>query len=74
VFVVRAEVDGQRIRLVGETSDVRYHNQLIDLLVAMKLYDIKNDIEFPGRDERGGRPAQAPMAAPATSSASSAPR
>jgi N-acetylmuramoyl-L-alanine amidase len=65
VFVVRAEPDGQRIRLVGETSDARYHNQLIDMLVAMKLYDLTNDIEFPGRG--GRRRGPAPMGAPVSS-------
>jgi N-acetylmuramoyl-L-alanine amidase len=49
VFVIRAEREGRTIRLIGETSDAAYHNRLIDMLVAMKLYDIVNDIEFPGR-------------------------
>jgi hypothetical protein len=49
VFVVRAEPEGKTIHLIGETSDPAYHNQLIDMFVAMKLYDLANDIEFPGR-------------------------
>jgi hypothetical protein len=49
VFAVRAEREGRTIRLIGETSDPAYHNQLIDLFVAMKLYDLVNEIEFPGR-------------------------
>ncbi len=46
-FDVTGEYDGRRIKLTGETSDRKYHDQLIDLLVAMKLYDITNDIKFP---------------------------
>ncbi len=48
-FTVTAAFDGQRIKLTGETSDRKYHDQLIDLLVAMKLYDIANDIRLPPR-------------------------
>jgi N-acetylmuramoyl-L-alanine amidase len=47
VFKVKAEFDGRRIKLSGTTSDRKYHDQLIDLLVAMKLYDIVNDIQLP---------------------------
>jgi|SRR5579883_1858169 len=46
-FSVKAEYDGRRIKLSGETSDRVYHDQLIDLLVAMKLYEIVNDIKIP---------------------------
>jgi len=46
-FNVRGEFDGKRIKLSGDTSDRKYHDQLIDMLVAMKLYDISNEIEFP---------------------------
>jgi N-acetylmuramoyl-L-alanine amidase len=46
-FDVKAEFDGKRIKLTGETSDRRYHNRLIDLFVAMKLYDLTNEIKFP---------------------------
>ena len=49
-FDIRGELDGKQIRLTGETSDATYHNQLIDLLVAMKLYDVTNEIQFPGRE------------------------
>jgi N-acetylmuramoyl-L-alanine amidase len=46
-FAVRGEYDGHKIKLTGETSDRNYHDQLIDMLVAMKLYDIDNKITFP---------------------------
>jgi N-acetylmuramoyl-L-alanine amidase len=46
-FTVKGEFDGQRIKLSGETSDRKYHDRLIDLLVAMKLYDIANGVTFP---------------------------
>jgi N-acetylmuramoyl-L-alanine amidase len=46
VFTVKGEFDGQRIRLSGATSDRKYHDQLIDMLVAMKLYNLTNDIQF----------------------------
>jgi N-acetylmuramoyl-L-alanine amidase len=46
-FTVRAEPDGQRIKLVGEVSDRKYHDQLINMLVAMKLYAITNEIQLP---------------------------
>jgi N-acetylmuramoyl-L-alanine amidase len=42
-FDVKAEFDGKRIRLSGEADRVN-HNQFINVLVAMKLYDITNDI------------------------------
>ena len=46
-FTVKGEFDGQRIKLSGAVSDRTYHNRLIDMLVAMKLYDIVNDIQLP---------------------------
>jgi N-acetylmuramoyl-L-alanine amidase len=46
-FTVTAEFDGRRIKLSGATSDRKYHDQLIDMLVAMKLYDIVNDVQLP---------------------------
>jgi N-acetylmuramoyl-L-alanine amidase len=46
-FEVTGEFDGKRIRLSGETSDRRYHDQLIDMLVAMRLFDISNEIKLP---------------------------
>jgi N-acetylmuramoyl-L-alanine amidase len=46
-FTVRGGFDGRRIRLVGATSDRKYHDRLIDLLVAMKLYDIDNEVQLP---------------------------
>ena len=48
-FTVKAAFDGKRIKLTGETSDRKYHDQLIDMLVAMKLYDIANDVRLPPR-------------------------
>jgi N-acetylmuramoyl-L-alanine amidase len=46
-FTVKATFNGKRIELSGETSVRTYHDQLIDMLDAMKLYDISNDIRFP---------------------------
>jgi N-acetylmuramoyl-L-alanine amidase len=46
-FTVRAEMAGGRVKLTGEVSDRRYHDQLIDLLVAMRLYDIVNEVRLP---------------------------
>jgi N-acetylmuramoyl-L-alanine amidase len=46
-FNVKGEFDGKRIRLGGETSDRKYHDQLIDLLIAMKLCTIANEVKFP---------------------------
>jgi N-acetylmuramoyl-L-alanine amidase len=53
-FSVRGTFDGKRIQLRGETSDRRYHDQLIDMLVAMQLYNIANDIRFPKAGKAGG--------------------
>jgi N-acetylmuramoyl-L-alanine amidase len=47
MFDVRAAYDGKRIKLAGATSDRKYHDQLIDLFVAMKLYNLTNDITAP---------------------------
>jgi N-acetylmuramoyl-L-alanine amidase len=47
VFTVKGDFEGRRIKLSGTTSDRKYHDQLIDLLVAMKLYQIDNDIQLP---------------------------
>jgi N-acetylmuramoyl-L-alanine amidase len=46
-FAVKGEFDGKQIKLSGETSDRKYHDQLINMLVAMKLYNVTNDIRFP---------------------------
>jgi N-acetylmuramoyl-L-alanine amidase len=46
-FAVKAGYDGKVIRLTGETSDRKYHDRLIDMLVAMKLYDIANEVRLP---------------------------
>ena len=42
-FDVTATYDGRTIRLAG-TADRTSHDRLIDLLVAMKLYAITNEI------------------------------
>jgi hypothetical protein len=47
VFTVTGEFDGRQLKLRGGTSDRKYHDRLIDMLVAMKLYDIANDIQLP---------------------------
>jgi N-acetylmuramoyl-L-alanine amidase len=46
-FTVTGTFDGQRIRLSGAVSDRKFHDQLIDVLVAAKWYAIVNDIELP---------------------------
>src|SRR5262249_39671989 len=46
-FTVKAELIGGKIKLTGEVSDRKYHDRLIDMLVAMKLYAISNDIRVP---------------------------
>jgi N-acetylmuramoyl-L-alanine amidase len=46
-FAVKGEYDGKVIRLSGETSDRKYHDAVINMLVAMKLYDIVNAIQLP---------------------------
>jgi N-acetylmuramoyl-L-alanine amidase len=46
-FTVEGEFDGKRIKLSGATSDRMYHDQLIDMLVAMKLFEITNTIQLP---------------------------
>ena len=52
VFDVKGSFDGKRINLTGSVSDRKYQDELINVLVAMKLYDIKNDIQIPKeRDE-----------------------
>ena len=47
VFDVKGEFDGKRIKLSGKVSDRKYQDDLINLLVAMKLYDITNSIQIP---------------------------
>jgi hypothetical protein len=46
-FTVMAEMSGKRITLSGEVSDRKYHDRLIDLFVAMKLFDLSNEIKLP---------------------------
>jgi hypothetical protein len=53
-FTVKGDFDFTRINLTGETFDRKYHDQLIDMLVAMKLYNISNDIRVPATGRRGG--------------------
>jgi N-acetylmuramoyl-L-alanine amidase len=46
-FAVNGTWDGRRITLTGTTSDRRYHDQFIDLLIAMKLCAITNEVQVP---------------------------
>jgi N-acetylmuramoyl-L-alanine amidase len=46
-FSVKGEYDGKVITLSGQTSDRKYHDQVINMLVAMKLCNIVNRIQVP---------------------------
>ena len=46
-FTVTGTFDGKRVKLAGEVSDRAHHDRLIDLLVAMRLYDITNAVRLP---------------------------
>jgi N-acetylmuramoyl-L-alanine amidase len=46
-FIVTATFDGKKIKLAGEVSDRTHHDRLIDLLVAMRLLDLTNEIRVP---------------------------
>ena len=46
-YEVNAEYTEGRIKLIGEVSQRRHHDGLIDMLVAMKLYSITNEIRVP---------------------------
>ncbi|MFO0937673.1 MAG: N-acetylmuramoyl-L-alanine amidase [Gemmataceae bacterium] len=46
-FNLAAKWDGKVIHLTGEVSNRADHDQFIDLLVAMKLYAIRNDVVLP---------------------------
>jgi N-acetylmuramoyl-L-alanine amidase len=46
-FTVTATAAGKHITLAGEVSDRKYHDRLIDLFVAMGLYDLSNEIKVP---------------------------
>jgi N-acetylmuramoyl-L-alanine amidase len=46
-FTVTGKFDGKLITLSGESSNRKYHDRLIDMLVAMKLYEISNGIRLP---------------------------
>lgn len=50
-FDIKGEYDGKAIKLSGQTSNKTYHDQLIDVLVAMNLYNISNAIKGPDGDE-----------------------
>jgi N-acetylmuramoyl-L-alanine amidase len=46
-FDVTATAAGKAIKLTGEVSDRRYHDRLVDLLVAMRFFEITNDVRLP---------------------------
>ena len=46
-FTLTAAFDGKVVRLTGEVSDRAHHDRLVDLLVAMRLYDIANEVRLP---------------------------
>ena len=46
-FQITATWDGKSIRLAGETSKRTDHDQFIDVLVAMKLYSLTNEVKLP---------------------------
>jgi N-acetylmuramoyl-L-alanine amidase len=46
-FQVKAILDGERIELTGSVSNRKNHDRLIDVLVALKWYQITNRIELP---------------------------
>jgi len=46
-FDVTATFDGKATKLAGEVSDRQYHDRLIDLLVAMRFFEITNEIRLP---------------------------
>jgi N-acetylmuramoyl-L-alanine amidase len=50
-FTVKAEVMGERVRLTGAVSDRKLHDRFIDLMVAMKVYAIVNEVRLPKVDK-----------------------
>ena len=46
-FAVKAAFEDGVIKLTGTVSDRKHHDRLIDMLVAMKLYNISNNIQLP---------------------------
>jgi N-acetylmuramoyl-L-alanine amidase len=46
-FNLKAAYDGKRIQLSGKPAERKYHDQFIDVLVAMKLYAIVNEVVLP---------------------------
>jgi N-acetylmuramoyl-L-alanine amidase len=51
VFDVKGEYDGKQIKLTGRVSDRRYHDNLINMLIAMRLFNISNGIAIPAEAE-----------------------
>jgi N-acetylmuramoyl-L-alanine amidase len=46
-FSVSATFDGKTIKLAGDVSDRQYHDRLIDMFVAMRLFAITNEVRVP---------------------------
>lgn len=46
-FAVKGEFDGKLIQLTGEVTNKKHHDDVINLLIAMKLYNISNNIRLP---------------------------
>ncbi|HKB05030.1 MAG TPA: N-acetylmuramoyl-L-alanine amidase [Gemmataceae bacterium] len=46
-FTVKADYAGDVVRLTGEVSDRAHHDRLIDLFVAMRIYNLVNEIRIP---------------------------
>src|SRR5262245_5710463 len=46
-FDVTAKVEGKRITLSGNVSDRKDHDLLIDMFVAMQLFELTNEIKLP---------------------------
>jgi N-acetylmuramoyl-L-alanine amidase len=44
---LKAEFDGKLIRLTGAVTDRKPHDEFVNVLVAMKLYAIKNEVRLP---------------------------
>jgi hypothetical protein len=47
---IAATYADEKIHLSGATSDRSYHDQLIDMLVAMRFYNVVNEIKLPAPD------------------------
>ncbi len=46
-FGIQGEFDGKLIKLTGEVANKKHHDDVINLLIAMKLYNISNNIRLP---------------------------